>query len=178
MRAFVAVDVPATGSPASTDRATPAVGHLTLRFLGDLPTLSVPAVAEAMAGVAQEFEPFSITIEGIGAFPSSRDPTVVWRGIGDGRGLLIDLAAALDRRLVRAGIPLADRPFVPHLTWFRVRSDRERSLAREVLASGAGPPPLLVAVRVLALRESTLTHDGPIHRTIASAALGRPPRSG
>lgn len=174
MRAFVAIDLPSTAPIPTSGRAIPPSDHLTLRFFADLPAASVPAVVDALSEVARGSAPFSITIEGIGAFPSPRDPKVVWRGITDGREALIDLVADLDRRLSRVGFPSEDRPFVPHLTWFRVRSDAERAVAREVLASGGGPGPLSVFVRAIALKESTLTRDGPIHHTIASAELGSP----
>ncbi len=174
MRAFVAIDLPSAAPIPTSGRAIPPSDHLTLRFFADLPAASVPAVVDALSEVARGSAPFSITIEGTGAFPSPRDPKVVWRGITDGRAALIDLVAHLDHRLSRVGFPSEDRPFVPHLTWFRVRSDAERVVAREVLASGGGPGPLSVFVRAIALKESTLTRDGPIHRTIASAELGSP----
>ena len=176
MRAFIAVDVP---PPLGSDARSvpPFPGHLTLRFFADLPPEMVPAVVGVLSEVARESMPFSITIAGVGAFPSPRDPKVVWRGITDGREALCDLVAALDRHLSGRGIPADARPFVPHLTWFRVRSDRERALAREVLAADAGPSPLSVPVDAIVLKESTLTRDGPIHRTIARSELGPPSRS-
>jgi 2'-5' RNA ligase len=172
MRAFVAIDLPSAAPIPARERARSPSDHLTLRFFADLPVESVSAVIDALSEAARESTPFLITIDGIGAFPSPRDPKVVWRGITDGRDALIDLVAGLDRRLSRIGLPSEARPFVPHLTWFRVRSDAERAFAREVLAGGTGPGPLSVPVRTIALKESTLTRDGPIHRTIASVELG------
>src|SRR3972149_1423476 len=52
--------------------------HLTLKFLGavDAGKLSAlqPAIAEACAGIP----PFALMLAGIGAFPNTRRPNVVW----------------------------------------------------------------------------------------------------
>lgn len=173
MRALIAVDVP-SARPSEPEDRPPPPDHLTLRFFADLPLDSVPEVVQALSEVARRSVPFSITVAGIGAFPSSRDPKVVWRGITSGRESLVALVADLDGRLARSGFPADARPFVPHLTWFRVRSDRDRALAREVLAT-AGPAPLTATVDRLALKASTLTPEGPIHRAIAIVGLGPPP---
>lgn len=172
MRAFVAVDVPLTTPLISADRSVPSSpDHLTLRFFGDLADDLVQAVMDRISEVAGATAPFSITIAGVDAFPSRGDPKIVWRGITDGRGALLDLVAALNRGLSDIGLPAEPRPFVPHLTWFRVRSDRDRSLAREMLRAEEGPPGRSVRVDAIVLKESTLTPDGPAHRAIARAEL-------
>ncbi len=175
MRAFVAIDIPSPASTGGVQGPTAPSEHLTLRFFADLRADVVPTVIESMAEVARATEPFSLTIAGVGAFPSERHPKVVWRGITGGREALIDLVARLDRRFVVAGLPTEPRPFVPHLTWFRVRSDRERARAREALTGSAAPPAFTFAVGSIVLKESTLTPNGPVHRTIVSAPLGARP---
>lgn len=178
MRAFIAVDVPPGDPAAPTDRSTPpAPEHLTLRFFAELAPASLPAVIDAMSDVARGAVPFTLTIEGIGAFPSPRDPKVVWRGITQGRAAVMELAEALDRRLGELGFSTESRPFVPHLTWFRVRSDRDRVLAREVLATGAVPPPRSFRVDAFVLKESALTREGAVHRPVARVGLGPPART-
>ncbi|MGD0718587.1 MAG: RNA 2',3'-cyclic phosphodiesterase [Thermoplasmata archaeon] len=172
MRAFVAIDIPRSTPNDEVGRTRAPPEHLTLHFFADLRADLVPTVVELMSEIARETEPFSLTIAGVGAFPSERNPKVVWRGITDGREALVDLVARLDRRLVAIGLPMEARPFVPHLTWFRVRSDRERALARDVLAGTVVSPPLSIAVGSIGLKESTLTRDGPVHRTIANLPLG------
>ena len=93
--------------------------HLTLRFLGPTTEDRVPAVAEAVRRVAAAMRPFEISVDHGGAFPSSERPRTLWLGVDEGEDDLAALAGALERELVEAGWPPADRPFRAHLTLAR-----------------------------------------------------------
>jgi 2'-5' RNA ligase len=93
--------------------------HLTLRFLGPTEEDRVPFVAAAVRDVAASHAPFSLTIDGGGAFPDERRPRALWLGVTDGTAHLAALAEALDRELVAAGWPPSDRPYRAHLTLAR-----------------------------------------------------------
>ena len=113
--------------------------HLTLRFLG--PTLEprVVDVREAVRRVADAGSPGEVAIAGAGAFPDTDRPRAIWLGVARGAGLLGGLAESLDRELVAAGWPPADRPFRPHLTV--ARSDglpRGRTVAERLISEASG----------------------------------------
>ena len=57
--------------------------HLTLRFLGDVRAEMVEGLPPAVGGVCREAPPLSLRAQGVGFFPNSRSPRVVWVGIGD-----------------------------------------------------------------------------------------------
>jgi 2'-5' RNA ligase len=113
--------------PAS-DRAVkwvePENFHFTLKFLGEVPEEEIPAVAQAVRGAALG-GPFEIAVEGVGVFPSLRNPRVLWIGVGEGRDRLRVLAHRVEEALVRVGFPREGRPFEPHLTIGRVREGRD-----------------------------------------------------
>lgn len=173
MRAFVSVEgggpVPAVDAPA----VPPAPTHLTLEFLGDLPEARVPAIVSALRAVGPRVPPFSITLEGVGAFPSRASPRVVWLGVTEGRVELSALAREVAAALEALGIPRPREPFVPHLTLFRVRSAADRERARQWLDGAREPPaPRTVPVVEFRLKESTLAPSGPVHRTVEQFPLG------
>ena len=80
-RTFVAIPVPepteeqlrrlqaelALELPGCRMTATPF--HLTLAFLGDVPTEQLNDVCRVVAACAEPFEPFEIEVKGLGAFP-------------------------------------------------------------------------------------------------------------
>lgn len=101
--------------------------HVTLRFLGELPPAAVERVREALASVA--VQPFDITLNRAGAFPSLDRPRAIWLAGGRGAAELSALVGRVDEALSGAGIPRETRPFRPHLT-----------LAR---SDGSSPPPAL-----------------------------------
>jgi 2'-5' RNA ligase len=169
MRAFVAVEV------ARSDRATgvtSAPEHLTLRFLGEIAPTDVPRASAALTPVAARFAPFEITLEGVGAFPSSAQPRVVWQGVERGRAELEALANAVREALAPA-FGVEPGRFVAHLTLFRVRSPGDRRAARELLDGQRTPPPARTAwVREFVLKESVLGPGGAVHRAVAAFPLG------
>lgn len=175
VRAFVAVALAPPSAPAPDGEADPAPPHLTLRFLGEIDDDRTEPIATTLRDAVRELPPFDFTLEGVGAFPSRGDPRVVWVGATLGAEQVTDLAARVSAALAAAGIPPELHDFAPHVTLFRVRSPRDRSRAR-LLLDGAEPPPppRVVHVAAIVLKESTLTRAGPVHRTLGTFALGGP----
>ena len=172
MRLFVAVEIPPPAEAIEASGRNPAPEHLTLRFLGEVPQERLSEIASPLANVARATPEFDLVLEGVGAFPTSRNPRVVWVGVTQGRLEVSELArrvaAALD-----PVVPSSPREsFVPHLTLFRVRSPSHRRRA-DALLSGTEPPPVPRTVHVgeIYLKESTLTPTGAHHRTVESWAL-------
>ena len=168
MREFVAVDVEPGG--AGTRRAT---SHLTLLFLGEVPSAQNPTIVARLALAAGAVEPFRLRLEGVGAFPAADRPRVVWVGVTSGAVQVTELA-----RQVRAALApefgRGEGEFVPHLTLFRVRGPADREAATDLLSGRRPPPPPReVEVRELLLKESVLGRDGASHRILATLPLGR-----
>ena len=55
--------------------------HLTLKFLGDVQVSRIDSISRILGDVADQFSPFTMSLAGIGAFPNSRKPRIVWAGI-------------------------------------------------------------------------------------------------
>ncbi|MFD8478074.1 RNA 2',3'-cyclic phosphodiesterase [Kitasatospora sp. NPDC059673] len=93
--------------------------HITLAFLGELPTTAVPLLLSALSGTAASQPALALRLRGGGHF----DDRLLWSGIdGDLEGL--HRLAAEIRRLVRScGIDFLERPLRPHLTLARARRD-------------------------------------------------------
>lgn len=168
MREFVAVDI---GSEA-TLRLTEAPPHLTLKFLGEVPPERNAEIVARLEVAAREAAPFALRLEGMGAFPSSKRPRVVWLGVTTGRSEVIDLA-----RKVKAALEpefgSESGEFVPHLTLFRVRSASDLPAALELLdGTRRFPSPRDVRVEELKLKESKLSSKGATHRVICTIPLG------
>lgn len=170
MRLFVAIDV-----GPSTETRDPSPTHLTLRFLGEVPPEQLEAVSAAIAESVRESHPYDLVLEGIGAFPSPARPRVVWQGAVTGGPETSEIAARLSAALARIGFPPEREHFVPHVTLFRVRSAALHRRALALLSGEEPPPPArTVSVREVALKESTLTPKGAVHRTLRTFPLGRP----
>ena len=101
--------------------------HFTLAFLGEQPH---PDEALAAGESLREVRAFDLVLSGVGAFPSTMRPRVLWLGVTDGAAELIGAAERLQKALRERGFALEDRKFRPHLTLGRVRPQGERGAKR------------------------------------------------
>jgi len=176
VRAFVAIEVEPAGTEEAPRRAPE---HLTLDFLGEIDPAQVPAIVAALGTVGAATRPFDLVLDGIGAFPSPARPRVVWVGATEGRAEVVELARQVEAALRPIGFPSPREAFEPHLTLFRVRSDRDRRRAIDLLERRIAPPgPRRVAVDRFVLKESVLEARGAIHRTLATVPLRGAPTEG
>ena len=133
--------------------------HLTLRFLGDTDTGSLPAIQTAMDAVAAGNTPFEMRLGRVGCFPNTQRPRIIWVGLVGEEARLSALKKALDEALTPLGRPPENKPFRAHLTLGRVKD--ERSVAG--IDWTADVPPLALTVSTLHLIESELRPNGPVY---------------
>lgn len=99
--------------------------HFTVHFLGDKTPEQKIKVQSIAAEIAQSTEPFNISLEDMGAFPSLNKPRVIW--IGAAQECRVDLEhlyQKVTRPLIAEGFPVEHETFTPHATLFRVRADK------------------------------------------------------
>jgi RNA 2',3'-cyclic 3'-phosphodiesterase len=172
MRCFVSVDLQCPGELEAVVGPPPEHLHLTLRFLGDVAEELRGAIVAALADAAGRSRPFELGLEGIGAFPSPRNPRVVWVGVGAGRTECLALAADLERALGPLAASGDARPFEPHATLRRIRGGRDRAWAERVLGEGHGRAFGVQPIRGIVAYASALTRDGAVHTAFHRSPLG------
>ncbi len=97
--------------------------HLTLHFLGEVTPDQLEPVQAAMQAAAETAAPFSLRLGGLGCFPNTSRPRVIWVGLTEQNSALAALHATLGQKLAGAiGFAPEQRPFSPHLTLGRVKS--------------------------------------------------------
>jgi 2'-5' RNA ligase len=143
LRLFIALPVPADvrdniaraqsqlrrAAPLGLIRWTrPEQFHLTLKFLGDIPSTQLDALKLSMGKVCSEFPAIPLAAVGIGFFPHAQKPRVLWVGATDAAGWLEEL----HRRMHAAVLPFApaDRSerFSGHITLGRFKPGHFGSL--------------------------------------------------
>ena len=97
--------------------------HITLWFIGNV---TDDRADEILRGVDRPFTvpAFDAHIAGLGAFPPSGAPRVLWLGVQSGAEKLAALHEALSARLVPLGIEPERRPYSAHLTIARLKEVR------------------------------------------------------
>ena len=150
--------------------------HLTLRFLGNIRDDQAVEIGKLMEEVAKGFFPFTVSLEGLGAFPHAARPRVLWVGVGKGKDHLIHLQGELERRLTSMGFAPEDKAFKPHLTLARFKFPKEEVRRRVYQACRKREQArwgVMEAASVV-LFESMLSPQGARYRKVKEVALGGP----
>jgi 2'-5' RNA ligase len=138
IRSFIAIDLPQATreklaaieeqlkqSRAGVRWVKPAGIHLTLKFLGNIPPEQVDDIAATVGQLVKDEPPITLCAGGLGGFPSSRKPRVIWVGLQGEVERLANIQADLEKALEPLGFAREGRGFRPHLTIGRVK-DRHR----------------------------------------------------
>jgi 2'-5' RNA ligase len=149
----------------------PEAMHLTLKFLGEVDLIDIPAVCDAVNGAVVDLPPFEIVVSGAGAFPASGRPRTIWLGVSQGSDELIELHDRVERALAKLGFRQENRRFRPHLTLGRVRGDRDLRELGQLVVEHADYVGGVASVDEVVVFSSELEADGPIHEPLAVAPL-------
>ena len=95
--------------------------HLTLKFFGNVALERVETISAAASRTVKEFSAFQIGVGNTGVFPRPSRPQVLWIGVNDPSGKLLDLQQRFEKECAAKGFPKEERAFRPHLTIARIR---------------------------------------------------------
>jgi len=138
--------------------------HITMKFFGE--TDKLVSIKEKLSELEGEIAPFSVSLKGIGAFPSAQRAMVLWVGIEEGQNNLKELFSSIENKIVNLGFEKEDRAFSPHITFGRIKKGKY-SLPENLDFSFDSFP-----VNELTLFKSTLTPKGPIYEVAYQVPLG------
>jgi RNA 2',3'-cyclic 3'-phosphodiesterase len=148
--------------------------HLTLVFLGEVPTDRLAELGVALKQAGAEHAPFQLRPSSLGGFPNLDRPRVLWAGLSDPSGTLHKLHKTLGRVLLPVGFPPEARPYTPHLS---LAYAQRRAAGPDVKGAGERLNQLEIGdlepfkVGGISLIRSQLSRNGPIYSKMAEAEL-------
>jgi 2'-5' RNA ligase len=137
LRAFIAIEIPLDIQDAiqrQTARLRQTLGsdlvrwapaqnmHLTIKFLGEIAASHVDFLKQMLAREADAHPQFDLQIGGLGSYPTSRRPRILWVGLHAPAGLTA-LQKSIEAGTSRLGYDQEELAFSPHLTIGRVRQN-------------------------------------------------------
>jgi RNA 2',3'-cyclic 3'-phosphodiesterase len=176
MRTFIAIDVSNVAIVKLQNDILSAAGwnlrdikpvephnfHFTVIFLGEISDHDVDRIKEKLAEF--QFEPFTITYTGIGAFPNPAHARVVWVGVdSEGAQKLTALANDVVAKMSKLGFK-ADKPFSAHMTFLRAKGRALRAI--EISSKYQGRTFGSDLIDKVHLKKSELTQSGPIYLNV------------
>lgn len=188
VRAFIAIELPGSvksalsqlqdnikrSEHASVKWVDTGSIHLTLKFLGNIATETIPELTKVLSEAARGITPFHLELGEMGVFPNLRAPRVVWVGLRGETATLSVLQENIESALIPLDFPPENRAFSPHLTLGRVRekaSPGERRSLGQAVASSKVASIEPFPVDSLSLMRSTLTREGAVYSRLYSVAL-------
>ena len=106
--------------------------HLTLRFIGDVEAGLAREIDLTLAAIRQA--PFRLTLDALDGLGGDKPHSLVARA--QATPALLELQAAIERRLQRLGLPAEPRKFTPHVTLARINGVPARTVADYLAARG------------------------------------------
>jgi 2'-5' RNA ligase len=143
--------------------------HVTLKFLGEVADGDAPRISDALATLAAECAPFDVTLDTCGCFPPRGKVRVIWGGMSEPPGALMDCAKRCEEACADLGFPREKRPFAAHVTVGRVRDDRTNGRLRGAIEK-LRPAAVDQRVESVTLFQSELRPEGARY-----VAMGRFP---
>lgn len=145
--------------------------HLTLRFLGDVETSKVSKLESALAKI--QAIPFDMTLKGVGCFPENiKKPTrVLWAGLSAPKALY-ELQKAVELACIGAGFGEQDKPFNPHITLARLKTETPLQGVELFLKNHAGYETEAFRISEFVLVESQLHPQGARYSDMRKFGLG------
>ena len=189
LRAFIAVEIPSSLQNTIQESTSglhktlsndlirwvpPQNVHLTLKFLGDVSSSNLDLIKQMLTAEVAQHPCFEMQAEGIGSFPNSRRPRVIWVGL-HAPAVLESLQRGIESASARLGYTSEEKSFSPHLTIGRVKQNlsapeiqRIRAALEETKIGLLG----IVHVDAAHLFKSDLQPGGSVYTRLISAKCG------
>lgn len=185
--------VESVSNPKNIKLVNTDIVHFTLQFLGEIPNTAQASITKALLSI--KFAPFDLKIRGVGAFPNSKHPKIVWVGTDAMKDEKMDSGhnnydsdtvnnnnndnstitkhntemPELAQKVTDVLNPLGykrDKPFKPHSTIFRIKM-RVQPPITERLDRLTNKTFGIQRVESLKFKKSQLTPSGPIYTDLA-----------
>ena len=148
--------------------------HLTLNFVGDLPSNQTARFCQSIEDRVKSFDPFYINITGLGGFPSMTSPKVIWAGVNEGVENLTAIHQEIQQELSGWRVNLDRKPFNAHVTLGRlIKQAGESQTLIEELNRLKHHDTGRCLVNQVVVYSSFLDKGGPTHTPMATIRLDR-----
>ena len=138
--------------------------HITLVFLGDVSREAIKLIKHVMRKVCSNYHRFNIELSGLGYFPNSKKPKIIWLGVKE-QPIIYKIKKELDVELENIGFYMDKKSFVPHLTIGRVKSKISSDIIKTLDFTATS------SVKEINLMESRLYSHGPVYINVLRCPL-------
>ncbi|MCX5725834.1 MAG: RNA 2',3'-cyclic phosphodiesterase [Candidatus Saganbacteria bacterium] len=145
--------------------------HITLKFLGWVPDEKMNDVNGLVKKASEGAKIFDAKFEGLGTFPSGRNPRVIWVGTSKGAPELKNLAGSIEKIMSKAGYRSEEREFASHVTVGRVKEKKNMDEFLRSIEVNKDSKFGETVVGEICVMKSALSPKGPIYEVVEKIRL-------
>ncbi len=127
--------------------------HITLKFIGEVSKEEIEKISTVLKNIS--FDTFDTETGDIDAFPSMKQPRVIFIKLVKSQDKIKELFSLIEKRLFKIKINKEKRTFHPHITIARVKKHANTSIPRFTI------PAFSLYIDRFVLYESILKPQGP-----------------
>jgi RNA 2',3'-cyclic 3'-phosphodiesterase len=158
--------------PRLLKTVSPEHYHITLKFLGETDEGTCARIREEFRAYRPGTGAVPYALKGLGCFPNSRRPRVIWCGLETDHGILTLIQGAIEEISSHFGFTREDRAFTPHLTLARTRGEgRLPGELAKLLAENAATAYGESRLCRIVLFKSVLGRGGPVYTALEELRL-------
>ena len=150
----------------------PGNWHITLFFLGSTEESAIAVLQQLIDESFRELQAYYIELRGVGVFPNTNNPKVLWLGLEDLQPLM-PAYSKLGELLQQNGFSFDQKPLKPHLTIARVKRADNPLAFQSLLSKFEETVFDEVNMNKVVLFESITTPAGPIYKALFEKELIR-----
>jgi len=139
--------------------------HITLYFLGDTAISQIALLQQLIDVSFDETRAFGTELNGVGVFPDTGKPKVLWIGLKELQSML-PAHEKLGELLRQNGFAFDNKPLKPHLTLGRMKLLKDRQAFEKLLKDYWKFRFDNVSIDRIVLYESILTQQGPVYKPL------------
>jgi 2'-5' RNA ligase len=144
--------------------------HITLKFLGLINVETQEEVSRILEQTSKDVSCFTLDVSDLGAFPSPRNPKVIWVGMDQNRNLWA-FQKKLEEALLKLGFPLEKRPFSPHFTIGRIKDPKIKKDLMHILENYRNEYQGSYKASKVIFFRSDLHPEGPVYSVLKDINL-------
>ena len=144
--------------------------HITMKFLGNVEPEQFSQLQSFLVHKGQSVGRFKIALTGVGCFPTTHAPKIVWIGSPrDANVPLTNCYEAIESSCIAAGLKKEERQFHPHITLGRVKGKIHANLIQKI--ENTTFEPLQFLCTELLIMKSDLSPSGSAYSKLFSIPL-------
>ncbi len=145
--------------------------HCTIKFLGSVAMKGLKKVENIVSEICAGADNFSLTVSGLGVFPTTSRARVMWAGSADGAAALNELQRQIDDETKKIGFHGDERGFTPHFTLGRFKKIPDSAVLKEFINKHEKDIYGHMKIEKLLLVKSELFPEGPKYTVLAEFPL-------